>query len=391
MADKIGIEVSVAIGDAVKLARADVVAAYPITPQTHIVEHLAGLVASGELDAAYIPVESEHSAMSACLGAAATGARVFTATAGQGLELMHEVVYVASAMQLPMVMAVANRALSSPLSVWGDHSDVMSVRDVGWIQIFVENGQETVDNVLCAFRIGEDRRVLLPVMVHLDGFHLSHMIEPILFPEQAEVDRFLPPNQYPFPLDTAKPVTMGAFAPPVIYSETKKAQEVNIRASREAIIECWQEFGDAFGRYYSPVEGYHSEDARVLLLTMGSFSETAMTAIDRMRGDGKSVGLVRLRLWRPFPFEEIRRAVKEAEVLIVVDRALSFGGPGGPVCSEVRSALYGEAKRPKVVSFVGGLGGRDISLDGFETIVSRGMEIAETGSEREFEMFGVRE
>lgn len=391
MADKVGIEVSVAIGDAVKLAKADVVAAYPITPQTHIVEHLAELVASGELDAAYIPVESEHSAMSACLGAAATGARVFTATAGQGLELMHEVVYVASSMQLPMVMAVANRALSSPLSVWGDHSDVMSVRDVGWIQMFVENGQEAVDNVLCAFRIAEDRRVLLPVMVHLDGFHLSHMIEPILFPEQAEVDRFLPPNQYPFPLDTAKPVTMGAFAPPVIYSETKKAQEVNIRASQEAIIECWQEFGDAFGRYYSPVEGYHSEDARVLLLTMGSFSETAMTAIDRMRDDGKSVGLVRLRLWRPFPFKEIRQAVKEAEVLIVVDRALSFGGPGGPVCSEVRSALYGEAKRPKVVSFVGGLGGRDISLDGFETIVTRGMEIAETGSEREFEMFGVRE
>ena len=391
MADKVGIEVSVAIADAVKLARADVVAAYPITPQTHIVEHLAELVASGELDAAYIPVESEHSAMSACLGAAATGARVFTATAGQGLELMHEVVYVASSMQLPIVMAVANRALSSPLSVWGDHSDVMSVRDVGWIQIFVENGQEAVDNVLCAFRIAEDRRVLLPVMVHLDGFHLSHMIEPILFPEQVEVDRFLPPNQYPFPLDTAKPVTMGAFAPPVIYSETKKAQEVNIRASQEAIIECWQEFGDAFGRYYSPVEGYRSEDARVLLLTMGSFSETAMTVIDKMRGDGKSVGLVRFRLWRPFPFEEIRRAVKEAEVLIVVDRALSFGGPGGPVCSEVRSALYGEPKRPKVVSFVGGLGGRDISLDGFETIVNRGMEIAETGSEREFEMFGVRE
>jgi len=391
MADKVGVEVSVAIGDVVKLARADVVAAYPITPQTHIVEHLARLVANGELDAAYIPVESEHSAMSACLGAAATGARVFTATAGQGLELMHEVVYVASSMQLPIVMAVANRALSSPLSVWGDHSDVMAVRDVGWIQIFTENGQEVVDNVLCAFRIAEDRRVLLPVMVHLDGFHLSHMIEAILFPEQAEVDKFLPPNQYPFPLDTAKPVTMGAFAPPVIYSETKKAQEVNIRASREVILECWREFGDAFGRYYSPVEGYRSEDARVLLLTMGSFSETAMTAIDKMRGDGKSVGLVRFRLWRPFPFDEIRRAVKGAEVLIVVDRALSFGGPGGPVCSEVRSALYGEAKRPKVVSFVGGLGGRDISRDGFETIINRGMEIAETGSEHEFEIFGVRE
>src|SRR5512136_1162003 len=183
MAKRVGIEVSLAVGDAVKLTNADVVAAYPITPQTHIVEHLAELVADGELDAAYIPVESEHSAMSACLGSSATGARTFTATAGQGLELMHEVLYVAASMRLPIVMAVANRPLSAPLSVWGDHSDAMSVRDTGWIQIFVENGQEAVDNVLCAFRIGEDRNVLLPVMIHLDGFNLSHVIEPMLLPE----------------------------------------------------------------------------------------------------------------------------------------------------------------------------------------------------------------
>jgi len=176
MAKREGIEVSLGIAEAAKLANVDVVAAYPITPQTHIVEHLAQLVADGELDAAYILVESEHSAMSACLGASAAGARAFTATAGQGLELMHEVLYVASAMRLPVVMAVANRALSSPLSVWGDHSDAMAVRDTGWIQIFVENGQEAVDNVLCAFRIAEDQRVLLPVMIHLDGFYLSHMI-----------------------------------------------------------------------------------------------------------------------------------------------------------------------------------------------------------------------
>src|SRR5512136_2113612 len=197
-------EVSLAISEMVKLANADVVAAYPITPQTHIVEHLADLVAQGELDAEYIPVESEHSAMSACMGSSAAGARTFTATAGQGLELMHEVVYVASSMRLPIVMAVANRALSGPLSVWGDHSDVMAVRDTGWIQIFVENGQEAIDNTLCAFRMGEDRRVLLPVMVHIDGFHLSHMVEPMFFPEQGEVERFLPPNKFPFPLNPDK-------------------------------------------------------------------------------------------------------------------------------------------------------------------------------------------
>ncbi len=391
MADRVGMEVSVAIGEAAKQANVDVVAAYPITPQTHIVEHLAELVANGELDAAYIPVESEHSAMSACLGSAAVGARTFTATAGQGLELMHEVLYVASSMRLPLVMAVANRALSAPLSVWGDHSDVMAVRDTGWIQLFTENGQEVVDNIFCAFRIAEDRKVLLPVMVHLDGFHLSHVIEPILFPEQDKVDKFLPPSQYPLALHPDKPVTMGDFGPPVIYSEAKWAQEVNLRASKGVILKTWKEFGKAFGRHYSPVEHYHSEDAKVLLLTMGSFSETAMTAIDKMRGEGRDVGLVRLRLWRPFPFEEIRQAVENAETLIVLDRALSFGGPGGPVCSEVKAALYGEAKKPKIVSFVGGLGGRDITPAGFEQIINRGIEISEKGSPNEFEIFGVRE
>jgi pyruvate ferredoxin oxidoreductase alpha subunit len=391
MADRVGMEVSVAIGEAARQANVDVIAAYPITPQTHIVEHLAELVANSELDAAYIPVESEHSAMSACLGSAATGARTFTATAGQGLELMHEVLYVASSMRLPVVMAVANRALSSPLSVWGDHSDVMAVRDTGWIQIFTENGQEVVDHVFCAFRIAEDNKVLLPVMIHLDGFHLSHVIEPITFPEQGKVDKFLPTNNYPLPLHPDKPVTMGDFAPPIIYPEAKWAQEVNLRASKDTILKCWQEFAKIFGRKYQPVESYHAEKAKVLLLTMGSFSETAMTTIDKMRGEGRDVGLVRLRLWRPFPFEELRQAVENAETLIVVDRALSFGGPGGPVCSEVKAALYGEAKKPKVVSFVSGIGGRDISPDDFETIVNKGITISEKGSPNEFEIFGVRE
>jgi pyruvate ferredoxin oxidoreductase alpha subunit len=391
MAKRIGIEVSLALAEAVKLAKVDVVAAYPITPQTHIVERLAELVANGELDASYIPVESEHSAMSACLGAVAVGARTFTATAGQGLELMHEVLYVASAMRLPLVMAVANRALSSPINIWGDHSDAMAVRDTGWIQIFTENGQEVFDNILCAFHVAGDRRVLLPVMVHLDGFYLTHMIEPIYIPEQGEVDQFLPPHEYPTPLDPNRPVTMGGFGPPYIYTETKKAQVETLAASKPVVIECWQKFGHLFGRQYHPIESYHSEGAKVLLLTMGSFSGTAMEAIDKMRGEDKDVGLLRIRLWRPFPFAELRQAVKDAEVLVVLDRAISFGGPGGPVCSEIRSALYHEKKKPKVVGIVGGLGGRDITVAEFEAIVSRGMEIAQKGSEQEFEMFGVRE
>ncbi len=391
MAKREGLEVSIAVGDAAMLSDVDVVSAYPITPQTHIVEHLAELVANGELRAAYIPVESEHSAMSACLGASAVGARTFTATASQGLELMHEVLYVASSMRLPMVMTVANRALSAPISIWGDHSDVMAVRDTGWIQIFVENGQEAVDNVICGFRMGEDKRVLLPVMIHLDGFQLTHVIEPIELPDKKDVDKFLPPFKYPLPLDPKKPVTMGALGSPFIYTEVKWAQEINLEKAKDVALEVWQEFGKAFGRTYSPVEQYQTDGAKVLLLTMGSYSETAMEAVDKMRSDGKKVGLLKLRLWRPFPYEEIRKAVKGADVLIVLDRAISFGGPGGPVCSEIKAALYEDEKRPKVVGFVGGLGGRDISTAGFEEMVERGIETARTGSKREFEIYGVRE
>ena len=391
MARRVGMEGSFAIAEAAKLANVDVVAAYPITPQTHIVERLAELVADGELDAEYIPVESEHSAMSACLGASAVGARAITATAGQGLELMHEVLYVASSSRLPVVMTVADRALSAPLSVWGDHSDAMAVRDTGWIQVFAENGQEVFDLVLWAFRVGEDPQVLFPVMVHLDGFHLSHVTEPILLAEQDEVDKFLPPNRYPFPLHPDKPVTMGAYGPPFIYTETKKPQEIALEKSKEVILQGWKEFEAIFGRHYSPIETYKAEGVETLLLTMGSFSETARLAIDKMREEGKKVGLVRIRLWRPFPFEEFRQAVEDAEVLVVLDRCISFGGPVGPVCSEVRSALYEETKRPKVISFIGGLGGRDLAPKDFEYMVNRGIEIAEKGSEEEYEMIGVRE
>jgi pyruvate ferredoxin oxidoreductase alpha subunit len=391
MTTKTGIEVSIAVADAVQLCNADVIAAYPITPQTHIVEHLAELVANGELDAEYIPVESEHSAMSACLGSAATGARTFTATSSQGLALMNEVLFIASGMRFPIVMAVANRALSSPLNIWGDHSDVMSVRDTGWIQIFVENGQQAVDNTICSFRIAEDRRVLLPVMIHLDGFNLTHVIEPIIMPEESEVAKFLPPNKFPLPLNPDNPVAMGDFGPPAIYIEAKWAQEMNMQASKKVIQEVWSEFNKAFGRQYLPVEKYQTDGAKTLIMTMGSFGETASVAIDELRDEGNAIGQIRLRLWRPFPFEELRQAVKDADNLIVLDRALSVGGPAGPVASEVKAALYNMAKKPKVVSFVAGLGGRDITVSGFKDIIKKGIEIARTGSKNEFEIYGVRE
>lgn len=389
-AKMIGMEGSLAVAEAAKLADVDVVAAYPITPQTHIVERLADMTASGELDANYIPVESEHSAMSACLGASATGARTFTATAGQGLELMHEVLYVASAMRLPIVMSVANRALSGPLSVWGDHSDVMAVRDVGWIQIFVENAQQAFDNIICAFKIAEHKDVLLPVMVHLDGFHLSHVVEPLFLLEQEQIDNFLPKFEYPFALHPEKPVTMGAFGMPFIYTETKKAQDVATKDSKKVILETWAEFGKTFGRHYNPIETYQAEDAETLLLMMGSFSETAMLAIDELRKAGRKVGLVRFRLWRPFPKEELTQAIGKAKTVIVLDRSLSPGTYVGSVCSEVRAAMYSLENRPKVVGFTGGLGGRDIAISQFVDMVNNG-EKTDKQTVDEIDIIGVRE
>ncbi len=391
MTIRTGIEVSIAVADAVKLCRADVVAAYPITPQTHIVEHLAELVANGELDAEYIPVESEHSAMSACLGSSATGARTFTATSSQGLALMNEVVYVAAPMRLPIVMAVANRALSAPLSIWGDHSDMMSVRDTGWVQMVTENGQQALDHTIISFRIAEDRRVLLPTMMHLDGFNLTHVIEPIIFPSQEEVDKYLPKNNFPMPLNPDKPVNMGGFGAPNIFMEAKWAHEKCLQDSKQVILEAWDEFEKIFGRKYNPIEKYHSDGAKVLILTMGAQGETASVAVDELRKEGMNIGQVRIRLWRPFPFDELREAVKDADVLIVMDRAISIGGPGGPVSSEVKSALYNLAKRPKVVSYVISLGGRDTTVSGYKDIVKRGMDIAAKGSKNEYEIYGVRE
>ena len=391
MAKKIGMEVSFAAAEAVKLANVDVIAAYPITPQTHIVEKLTEFVYGGDLDAEYICVESEHSAMSACCGASATGARTYTATAGQGLELMHEVLYVASSCRLPIVANICNRAISAPLSVWGDHSDVMSVRDTSWIQIFAENGQDVHDLTICAFKIAEDPEVLFPTMVHMDGFHLTHVVEPIIILDQEEVDRFLPPFVYKNPLNPDKPVSVGTYGPPPVYTEAKKAQEVALRSTKTAVEKVWKEFGDLFGRYYSVIEKYKTDEAEILLLMMGSFSETAMLAVDKLRSEGKKVGLVRIRLWRPFPFNELRNAVCNAKTLIVLDRAISFGGPGGPVCSEVRSALYNEINKPQIIGFIGGLGGRDITVRQFEEIFNRGDEISRDGSDEEYEMVGVRE
>jgi pyruvate ferredoxin oxidoreductase alpha subunit len=391
MAVRKGLEVSIAVSEAVKLANVDVISAYPITPQTHIVEHLSELVADGELKAAFIPVESEHSALSAAIGAAATGARAYTATSSQGLALMHEIMFIASSIRMPLVMTVVNRAISAPINIWNDLSDIMSQRDCGWVQLFAINGQEAVDLTLQAFRIAEDPRVLLPVVVNLDGFILSHVIEPVEMPDQKTVDRFLPVFKPVLRLDPDQPVSIGAFGSPDVFIEVKKQVEEVLVDSQKVIAEVWQHFAKIFGRTYQAIESYKTEGAETLLVTMGSITETAMSAVDDLREKGQKVGLIHIRLWRPFPFEEFFKSIRGAKVLAVVDRALIPGGVGGPVGLEIKSALFEKKEKPYVAEFVAGLGGRDLTVEVFAEMVAKAERYAQGQKEMHYEIIGVRE
>ncbi|MDR3603367.1 MAG: transketolase C-terminal domain-containing protein [Syntrophaceae bacterium] len=386
MGRKVGVEVSIAAADAVGLCDVDVVAAYPITPQTHVVEHLSELCASGSLDAEFVPVESEHSAMSVCCGSAAAGARTFTATSSQGLALMAEIVFIASSMRLPIVMFLANRALSSPLSIWNDHSDTMMVRDSGWIQVFCENGQEVYDAVFHAFRVAEDARVSLPVMINVDGFNLTHVIEPIEFWTKDMTQKYLPEFKPIHRLHPDKVVTMGAFGMPEIYTEAKMAQNDALLKSFPVIKQGWDELADLTGRKYSPVEMYKTEDAETIILGMGSICETATLAVDQMRDQGKKAGLVKLRLWRPLPVDDIKKALAGAKDVLVLDRAVSFGAANAPVTSEIRAIMYHESNRPNIHNVIAGLGGRDVTPDHIIEM----LEMALADKTHGYNIFGVR-
>lgn len=370
MSHREGIEVSIAVAEAVALANADVVAAYPITPQTHIVEHLAELTAKGAFDAEYIPVESEHSAISACMGAAAAGARTYTASASQGLALMHEILFAASSMRAPIVMSVANRAISAPINIWADHSDIMPQRDTGWGQVFAQNGQEAFDLTIQAFKVAEDMKVLLPMMVNMDGFIVSHMIEAIDLLDREEVDSFLPLMQPSRMLDPKKPRSMGAFGAQNIYTEVKMAQDAALHKSAQVWEEVWEEYGKKFGRRYSAVDSYMTGDAEIAFVTMGSVSETALTAVKTMRDAGEKVGLVNIRLWRPFPEEAIKAAIGATKCVVVIDRMLSPGSQAGPLGLELRSAYSMADERPEIHDFIMGLGGRQISRKTFKQLVA---------------------
>ncbi len=343
------------------LARVQVVSAYPITPQTSIVEKLADFVASGALPAQFIKVESEHSALQVCVSAAGLGARTYTATSSQGLLLMHELVHWASGMRAPIVMGVVNRAVAPPWDIGADHTDTMSQRDTGWIQFYVESNQEVLDTVLQAYRLAEDPEIRLPVMVNEDAFYLSHPVEPVDVPPQDQVDAFLPPRDARAVLVPGVAARLGSFTGPDHYVEFRKEVSNAMRRVPERLRAVEEEFLDIFGRSHGgPLATYRTDDADEVLMTMGTMTTTARTVVDELRSEGRKVGLAKLRLFRPFPAEEIRSLAGGVDRLGVVDRSYCFGTMG-PAATEVSAALYASPHRPLVSSFVAGIGGRDVT------------------------------
>ena len=347
-----------AVSWGVMLARAEVIPAYPITPQTTIVEELTVLCADGRLKAKFIPVESEHSAMACCVGASAAGVRTFTATSGQGLALMHEMLHWASGARLPIVMANVNRALGSPWNIWGEQTDSLSQRDTGWLQLYCESNQEVLDTTIQAFKIAEE--IHLPVMLNLDAFFLSHTAEPVEIPEQKRVDDFLPRYQPEFRLDPKKPYSFGCLTPPEYFMEFRYKIQQSMLQGKEVSRRVDEEFGQSFGRKYGLIEAYRCDGADLILVTSGAIASTARVVVDALRQKGRKVGMVKVRLFRPFPQEELYAVLRDVEKVAVVDRNVSFG-VGGIFAHELNAAFGNEKTRPPIFSYIAGLGGRDVT------------------------------
>lgn len=343
---------------AVRLARAGVVAAYPITPQTQVVEALAEMKATGEFPGRFVRVESEHSAMACLVGAAQAGARTFTATSSQGLAYMHEMLHWVSGARLPVVMAEVNRALGAPWILWTDQTDSLAQRDTGWLQFYCSTNQEILDAHLIAYKAAE--RLLLPAMVAYDGFTLSHTYEPVDVPDQEAVDRYLPPLEYPYALDVKDPKAYSALPKPQEYFRLRRRMAADMERAHAVVAEAEEEFAKAFGRRYAAVEGYRAGDAEVLLVTSGAPASTALEAVDRLRAKGRKAGNLRIRQFRPFPREALKRHLRPGVKLAVVDRNFSMGHHG-IFCEEIKSALYGLPDAPEVRGYVAGLGGGDIT------------------------------
>jgi len=356
-----------AVSYGVQLARAQVIAAYPITPQTQIVEILSEFCADGRLDAKFIKVESEHSVMAAVVGASMAGARAFTATSSHGLALMHEVLHWAAGGRLPIVMANVNRAMGPGWNVWTEQTDSLAQRDTGWMQFYCETNQEALDTVIQAFKIAE--AVLLPVMIVLDAFVLSHTMEPVDIPDQAVVDGFLPLYEPEFKLDPGDPHAFYGLVTPDHYMELRYKMHQAMRDAVQATQRIGAQFGDVFGRPYDVVEKYRIEDADIVLVTSGSITSTTRVVVDAWRANGHKVGLLKMRLFRPFPFEAVREALAGTRKVAVIDRNISQGH-GGIFAAEVKSALYGASQQPVLFPFIIGLGGRDVTPESIHSILN---------------------
>ena len=369
MKDKLALTGNEAVAQAMRQINPDVLAAYPITPQTEIVMAFSRFVADGVVDTETIPVESEHSAMSACVGAAASGARTMTATCSQGLALMWEIVYIASSLRLPIVMPVVNRALSAPINIHCDHSDSMGARDSGWIQIYCESGQEAYESTLLAVRIAEDEEILLPVMVCLDGFITSHAVERIELLEDRIVKDWIGEKKAKYPLlDIDNAVTYGPLDLQNYYFEHKRQEAEAMRKAYSVIPRIVNKFEKIIGKRYDYLEEYKMDGAEVAVLALGSTCGTAKTTVDRLREKGVKAGMVKLRFLRPFPAKEVVEALSKAKAVTILDRSDTFSNSGGPVFNEIRSAFYEKKDKPFIVNYIYGLGGRDINVEDIEKV-----------------------
>ncbi len=392
MAKVVAVTGNEAVANALRQVNPDVCGVYPITPQTDMMQRYASFVSNGKVDTELILVESEHSSMSACIGAAAAGGRVATATSSQGLALMWEMLHIASGDRLPIIMPVVNRALSAPLNIHGDHSDAMGARDTGWIQIWSENGQEAYDNTIQAFRVGEHMDIRLPVMVCMDGFIISHSIERMEYLEDEEVKNFVGEFKNLFPLlDLDKPKSYGPLILTDLYHEYKRAQHEVMTKVKNVVLDVAKDFEKLSGRKYGLFESYRLEDADIAMVILNSAAGTTKDVIDEFRNRGIKAGLLKPRLFRPFPYEEVAEALRNTKAVCVMDRADSFGGYG-PLHMEVASALYQLKEKPALINKIYGLGGRDYLPSHAELVLNELNDIAKGGKIKTCkEYIGVRE
>ena len=382
-----------AVAIALRQINPDVFPAFPITPSTEIPQYFASFVANGEVETEFIPVESEHSSMSATIGASAAGARSLTATSSCGLAYMWEELYIAASNRLPLAMAVVNRALSGPININCDHSDSMGARDSGWIQIYAENNQEAYDNMVQAFRISEHKDVRLPIMICQDGFITSHAVENIELLEDAEVKKFVgeyEPENYL--LNPAQPMAVGPYSITDYYMEAKRNQAEGMKNVSKVVLEVAKEFEAMSGRSYGLYEEYCMEDAEYAVIMIGSAAGTTKDAIDKLRAQGEKVGLIKIRMYRPFPADELAKSLANVKAVAIMDRAEGYTNHGGPLGADVMSALYRARSQAYAVNYIYGLGGRDVRVEDMEGIFATLKQINETGEVGEtYRYLGIRE